>query len=494
MIHTHQFARVNLTMAQPLASDNDKQKQEWKTEADSVWQFGLLAAPNLGEYGGGDGLKLSCPLLVMKLASSRIPTKLMTQLPSHINSCITINNKIPKDKRVARLPEKLISSEEFLDNKTWTKTCHFELQSHVPLASSNRYNIMYQGWLFKEIPNDPNRLGCSLFPLVGVYNAKGLIEYNDTIKMHNNDEILHYAGYNKLQWADQHCHLDFGAWHFGSDMSKIIVNKSLNINKFWSVCVDVENKKVDVSLVYIINDMLSSQIEGMLRNCDPHLSVIKAKEFFDLFTAVFMEDIDDNMKGELSDLLFGGKDDDGEDEVAMKEKLKELVTEDKQKKMQEFVKNEDGIRDIKDKSSGNLIEGYGHSVVKDDKDENKKEEMEQKLQELVAEDKQKRMEKFIENEDKIRDIKDESSKNLIEPNAFNQDGNEDDNKMEVDNDNNDEQEQELMKDKLKELVTEDKQKRLGEFVENNDEIRNIKDESTDNVLQSHGHSEMDTDK
>ena len=33
---------------------------DWDTRADSVEQFGLLAAPNLGEYGGGDGLKLGC--------------------------------------------------------------------------------------------------------------------------------------------------------------------------------------------------------------------------------------------------------------------------------------------------------------------------------------------------------------------------------------------------------------------------------------------------
>ena len=34
---------------------------EWNTQAESIQQFfGLLAAPNLGEYGGGDGLKLGC--------------------------------------------------------------------------------------------------------------------------------------------------------------------------------------------------------------------------------------------------------------------------------------------------------------------------------------------------------------------------------------------------------------------------------------------------
>ena len=216
-----------------------------------------------------------------------------------------------------------------MDDKIWTKTCHFELQSHVPLASTNRYNIMYQGWLFKDIPNDPNRLGSSLFPLCGVYTPYGLMHYNDDIRMDNNDDILHYAGYNNLHWGDQHCHLDFGAWHFGSDMSKIIVDPSCSLIKFWCVCVDTENKKVDVSLVYIVGDIHTNNVEGMLRNCNPQLSMAKAKEFYQLFTAVFMDEIDKmakDTKRNLSQLLFGvdiDADADADDSDGMKEKLQD---------------------------------------------------------------------------------------------------------------------------------------------------------------------------
>ena len=178
-------------MAQLTSSESD----EWNTEAESVGAFfGMLAAPNLGEYGGGDGLKLSCPLLVMKLPSSNIPKHILTQLPEHINQCIVRNNKIPKEQRVARLPEALIDADEFMND--WSKTCHFELQSHVPLASSNRYNLMYQGWLFKDIPKDPNRLGCSLWPLVGIYESLGCQAFSEQIRLHQNDEVLHYAGYD----------------------------------------------------------------------------------------------------------------------------------------------------------------------------------------------------------------------------------------------------------------------------------------------------------
>eukprot|EP01084_Bolivina_argentea_P247692 414373_1 len=96
-------------MAQLLAAE------EWNTVADSVWQFGLLAAPNLGEYGGGDGLKLACPILVMKLPSTRIPKRILTALPDPINACITKNNNIPKDKRVARLPEQHINANDVIN-------------------------------------------------------------------------------------------------------------------------------------------------------------------------------------------------------------------------------------------------------------------------------------------------------------------------------------------------------------------------------------------
>ena len=156
---------------------------------------------------------------MMKLPNTRIPNHILNQLPQHINDCIAINKQIPKNKRVARLPEQPIESADIIQN--WSKTCHFELQSHVVMASSNRYNLMYQAWLFKDIIKDPQRQGCSLFPLVGIYDAVGCVPFANELKLDQNDDVLHYAGFNRLHWGDQHCHLDFGAWHIGSDMSKV---------------------------------------------------------------------------------------------------------------------------------------------------------------------------------------------------------------------------------------------------------------------------------
>merc|ERR1712228_214852 len=262
----------------------------------------------------------------------------------------TTNNKIPKDKRVARLPEALIDADEFINN--WSKTCHFELQSHVPMASSNRYNLMYQGWLFKDIPNDPNRLGCSLYPLVGIYDTFGCKVFNEQNRLHQNDELLHYAGYNCLNWADQHCHLDFGSWNIGSDMSKIIIaDLNADIVKFWSVCIDVDSKKVDVSLIYIVGNMNVSNVEGIVRNCNPQKSMKNCLDFYGLFTALF----DDffakikNEKSALSQLLFG---------YDLNEKVKDVNTESKEnddadiknqedKKENESEINQDEVKDEK---------------------------------------------------------------------------------------------------------------------------------------------------
>ena len=80
-------------------------------------------------------------------------------------------------------------------------------------------------------------------------------------------------------------------------------------------------------------------------------------------------------------------------------------------------------------------------------------QMEQKLQDSVG--------KFIENEDGIRDNKDESSKDLIETHAYNKDsgGNNKDG-----------------------------------AIDNGEERDAMKEKSMNNVLESHGRSDMRNDK
>ena len=269
-------------------------ENKWDTEVPSVWQFQLLAAVNLGEYAGGADLKLGCPILVMKCNKKSIPKEIISKLPKLINNQIDINSKIPYDQRVARLPNKPLNEDEIINN--WEYSCHFHIGTDVPLANGRTFNLMYQGWLFKDIPNDPNRRGCSLYPLIGIFKPYKMVKpLNDVA----------YAGFEDLTYSDQHCHLDFGAWHFGSDMSKIIVEHDAILSKFWAVCVDHDSKRINATLFYIVNPNFTNQIEGTIRTHNPHKSRKDCQAFYDFFTLILDDYMTDQMKEELKNVLFG---------------------------------------------------------------------------------------------------------------------------------------------------------------------------------------------
>merc|ERR1719242_1332689 len=90
-------------------------------------------------------------------------------------------------------------------------------------------------------------------------------------------------------------------------MSKFIVDVECPLIRFWSVCVDVENQRIDVSLVYIPSFEIASNLEGVVRNCDPHKSEKSAREFYGVLTVLLEEEMS-KIKGEketLKTLLFG---------------------------------------------------------------------------------------------------------------------------------------------------------------------------------------------
>ena len=182
----------------------------------------------------------------------------------------------------------------------------------------------------------------------------------------------------------------------------------------------------------------------------------------------------------------------------MKAKLQQLATEDKQAKLGKFTKNQDDIRDIKDKSSDNLIEARAFNETSDntnttngDTKVNEADAMKEKLEELVTDDKQVKIQQFVKREDDIRAIKDKSSKDVIEPHAFNEtpDGDTNANK-----DTETEPDPEAMKAKLQELATEDKQAKLEKFTKNQDDIRDIKDKSSKNLIEAHAFNETNENK
>ena len=97
-----------------------------------------------------------------------------------------------ESERVAHFPPlKEIRRDIYNNFKNWQWDCNFEINSDVPLVSENKrvFNIMYQAWLFKDIPNDPKRQGASKYPMIGVFNHKGITKYP------TNEQYLQYAGF-----------------------------------------------------------------------------------------------------------------------------------------------------------------------------------------------------------------------------------------------------------------------------------------------------------
>jgi hypothetical protein len=69
------------------------------------------------------------------------------------------------------------------------------------IASRQTYNAMFQGWLFEEhLQANPEALGASKWPLIGVYCGRG-------IKI-NQDQDPAWIGIDSLTPADQVSHIN----------------------------------------------------------------------------------------------------------------------------------------------------------------------------------------------------------------------------------------------------------------------------------------------
>ena len=86
-----------------------------------------------------------------------------------------------------------------------------------------------------------------------------------------------------LQWSDQHCHLDFGEWHFGSDMSKIECQLNADVCKFWCVCVDTDDQKINATYFLLLKPELCTPIESLnlIKHTHTHTNILSL--FFVLF-------------------------------------------------------------------------------------------------------------------------------------------------------------------------------------------------------------------
>ncbi len=90
----------------------------------------------LASYGGGDEMQIARQILNLELEINP-EFSVDDQFKSMINACIDLNRSIPKDKRVAHLPEQNITN---LQN--FKSSLNVQISSQV--YGEEIYNIMYQ--------------------------------------------------------------------------------------------------------------------------------------------------------------------------------------------------------------------------------------------------------------------------------------------------------------------------------------------------------------
>jgi len=129
---------------------------------------------------------------------------------------------------------------------------------------------MFHGWLFDEEVMDEkeDRLGISKWPLVGILESHGILPCDFVGDDPGSGCIpSSIPELGKLRPGDQHIHwvtdyqeidgyfMDLSDWHFGSDMARFQLSTnsstSNSINWAWVVCVDLNTKRCQLSLVLI---------------------------------------------------------------------------------------------------------------------------------------------------------------------------------------------------------------------------------------------------
>eukprot|EP01084_Bolivina_argentea_P264119 447290_1 len=269
-----------------------------------VPQFGIVNAPNIGCYTTDGSLPIAQLLVVIKLPDNALNILNMTKstkqrINYHINKLVTdrqhFQQMIDQNQisSTTKLPTHLNAD---IIMKTWEHTYHFELQSldNFTKQTDIEFNLFYQGWLFNNIlQNDMNIKGYSLYPLIGIFDCIGIQQMQST-----QTDI----GYETFNYSDQHCHFDividnFGEWNIGSNKSKFAIDRNNHsFSKFWSVCIDYENKRMDISLIYIIhNDTnIINECKTIISQYNPYESLQRFKLFFDKLIQYFndMENIE----------------------------------------------------------------------------------------------------------------------------------------------------------------------------------------------------------
>jgi len=204
-------------------------------------------------YGGGDENKVGQLIYKKYIYTPHRNTDIMTDFKKKIYKLAKKTwrsySKIALNDRVVSVPNEF----PLMDDIEWDVV--FVVSAGI--KDVEHYNMMFQGWLFNKEVQEPNRLGVSSWPFIGVFDPVNIF-----IKSENDQ----YMGIEKLVPADQHTHfvtetvnldgfdVELGDWHFGSDMARFYTDKEIPIAGGWVVIFDCERKKCGIEYLIVLEN------------------------------------------------------------------------------------------------------------------------------------------------------------------------------------------------------------------------------------------------
>ena len=234
----------------------------WNEECEKLKNLSLC------QYGGGEDFKLASMMKEHVITHDFMESLLLRELvTTHSNEFIDAYAKIPIDQQVANIPRLKLKENDI----QWKYT--ILLSSSIPNAF--HYNVLTHGRVFSnEFNDEPNRLGASSWPLIGLYDTYNIstdflvTKESFTSKLTGN--ISPWLGFNWVNAVDQHCHwvdeqmvidgfpIDLSTWHIGGDMGRFSVENVDEISFAWVGWICPVRKLGQLSLVIILPESNSN--------------------------------------------------------------------------------------------------------------------------------------------------------------------------------------------------------------------------------------------
>lgn len=233
------------------------------------WKLSFMPHSGIvGSYGGGAAMETANQVCLLRLDPARIPGALKPRVVAAVGDALDTAAAVPAAERTMD-PSPDGFRPKAAEDLSW------ELALHISgrVVDADYLNLMHQGWLFHEVPDEEGALGRGLFPLVGLFDA---------VHLRADDGAGPQAaiGVDALSPADQHVHLvDDGAWHVGSDMARFALEAGVNqFAKAWAVCVDLSTRCVEVQLLLIAPPIAEDALERAVRAATDGLEAGKLAE------------------------------------------------------------------------------------------------------------------------------------------------------------------------------------------------------------------------